>query len=326
MARFTLQRGLADIHKLRYHKQETSSRGLSLNRSTHTLSEKARGKLPEKDCQSSSSSTVVREESSCELERDGPRSPQLKRQTRTTAHDVGLNGFVPTEEWVQGWMKTLRFEPLLIMLQCTIPEIESIHAMNDHQVLEYIRTNIIPMLMKQVLPESGKPPIIVRKFAWIDPLVVWFQGLLWSQVYVGGCGRLGRQGMGAWYDTGIRLFCIRTVAPVSSTLSAANVASAAAATVTDNVASVAAAALNRVAGSTFATPTAHSSASTTPSQHLDHSTPRSSNSPSLSLRTRPTSGAQVANHGRRTPTNLAARNPVVTPSPAHADQARSNPA
>ncbi|KAF9272577.1 hypothetical protein BGZ68_002296, partial [Mortierella alpina] len=271
------------------------------DRSIHALSEKARGKLPEKECHSSSPSTVVREESSCELERDDQRSLQLRRmssvskmnapahprrpplsarnssysshsscrpgQTTTTARDVGLNGFVPTEEWVQGWMKNLRFEPLLIMLQCTIPEIESIHAMNDQQVLEYIRTNIIPILIKQVLPESGKPPIIVRKFAWIDALVVWFQGLLWSQVYIGGCGRLGRQGMGAWYDTGVRLFCIRTITPVSSALSAANVASAAAATVTDNVASVAAAAMNRVAGSTFAAPAAHSSPSTTNSQH-----------------------------------------------------------
>ncbi|CAO3567977.1 unnamed protein product [Mortierella alpina] len=331
----------------------------SKDRSTYALSERARGKLPEKEYQSSSTSTLFREESSCELERDGARSPQLKHmsslskinsaaharrpplsarnssysshsshrqteRTTTTAHDVGLNGFVPTEEWVQGWMKTLRFEPLLIMLQCTIPEIESIHAMNDHQVLEYIRTNITPMLIKQVLPESGRPPITVRKFAWIDSLVVWFQGLLWSQIYVGGCGRLGRQGMGAWYDTGIRLFSIRTVTPVPSTLLAANVASAAAASVTDNMASVAAAALNRVAGSTFATTAAHSSVSTTPSQHEDHSTPRSSNSPSLSLRTRPANEAQGANYSRRTSTSLAASTTMASPSPAHADETRSN--
>ncbi|KAF9556522.1 hypothetical protein EC968_008224 [Mortierella alpina] len=192
-----------------------------------------------------------------------------------------------------GWMKSLRFEPLLIMLQCTIPEIESIHAMNDHQVLEYIRTDIIPMLIKQILPESGKPPIIVRKFAWIDPLVVWFQGLLWSQIYVGGCGRLGRQGQGAWYDTGIRLFCIKNVTPVSSAMSAANVASAAAATMTDNVASVAAAAINRVAGSAFATHTAQPSTSTPTSRHQDHPTPGTSSSASHSLRTRP----QGDNHG-----------------------------
>ncbi|KAG9319410.1 hypothetical protein KVV02_006117 [Mortierella alpina] len=256
------------------------------DRSIHALSEKARGKLPEKEYQSSSSSTMVREESSCELESDDTRSLQLKRmpslsklnsaaypsrpplsarnsnyssyqqgKTTTTAHDVGLNGFIPTEEWVQGWMKTLRFEPLLIMLQCTIPEIESIRAMNDHQVLEHIRTNIIPVLIKQVLPESGKPPIIVRKFTWIDALVVWFQGLLWSQIYVGGCGRLGRQGMGVWYDTGVQLFCIRTVTSMSA-------------------ASVAAAAISRVAGSTFATPTAHSTASTATSHQQDHYMPR----------------------------------------------------
>lgn len=127
-------------------------------------------------------------------------------------------------------MKKLRFEPLLIMLQCVIPEIESIQAMNDHQVLEYIRSNIVPML-QQVLPESGRPPILVHNFTWTedgninsnngdsDDLapVWWFQGLLWSQIYVGGCGKLGRQGLGAWYETGVRLFSIRTVDSSGST-------------------------------------------------------------------------------------------------------------
>lgn len=156
-------------------------------------------------------------------------------------------------------MKTLRFEPLLIMLQCVIPEIESIQAMNDQQVLQYIRTNIIPML-QQVLPESGRPPILVRKFTWTGggningnsggeedlALVWWFQGLLWSQIYVGGCGKLGRQGLGAWYETGVRLFSIRTVISSNSTSATTVMA------VTENMSTVAAAAI-RAAGSTFAT-------------------------------------------------------------------------
>ncbi|KAF9084997.1 hypothetical protein BGX23_010059 [Mortierella sp. AD031] len=221
------------------------------DRPINALSERARGKLPEKNHQSGSPG-ILRDESSCELERQNVRvvkgkqhSPSTSklsgttttttaqrptltshnssyRQERpTTAYDVGQNGFVPTEEWVQEWMRTLRFEPLLIMLQCVIPEIESIQAMNDHQVLEYIRTNIIPML-QQVLPESGRPPIFVRKFTWAgsgggdDDLALrwWFEGLLWSQVYVGGCGRLGRQGLGAWYETGVKLFSVRTAAGV----------------------------------------------------------------------------------------------------------------
>jgi hypothetical protein len=158
-------------------------------------------------------------------------------------------------------MRKLRFEPLLIMLQCVIPEIESIQAMNDQQVLEYIRTNIIPML-QQVLPESGRPPILIRKVTWTgigstdnnngngggdDDLafVWWFQGMLWSQIYVGGCGRLGRQGLGAWYETEVRLFSIRTM-NISSTSATTVMA------VTENMSTVAAAAI-KAAGSTFAT-------------------------------------------------------------------------
>ncbi|KAK3820800.1 MAG: high-temperature-induced dauer-formation protein-domain-containing protein [Linnemannia gamsii] len=218
-------------------------------RSINMLSERARGKLPEKSHHHHhpTSTTSSRRPT---LTSHGSSS---KHERPTTAFDVGQNGFVPTDEWVREWMSTLRFEPLLIMLQCVIPEIESIQAMNDQQVLEYIRTNIIPML-QQVLPESGRPPIFVRKFMWIGSgngegeddlaLVWWFQGLLWSQIYVGGCGRLGRQGLGAWYGTGVKLFSIRTI---TSSTSATTVMA-----VTDNMSTVAAAAI-RAAGSTFAT-------------------------------------------------------------------------
>ena len=143
-------------------------------------------------------------------------------------------------------MKTLRFELLLAMLKHVLPELELVQAMNDQQVLEYIRTNIAPML-QQVLPESGRPPIYTRRFVWGE-LLVWFQGLVWSQIYIGGGGRLGRQGLGAWHETGVRLFSIRTL-PTAS----------AAVTVSDNVASVAAAAM-RVAGSTFTSSSSSASA------------------------------------------------------------------
>jgi len=174
-------------------------------------------------------------------------------------------------------MKTLRFEPFLVMLRCVIPEIEAIHAMNDHQVLDYIRSNIIPML-KQHLPESGRPSMVVRKFVWGD-LVIWFQGLLWSQIYVGGGGRLGRQGLGVWYETGVKLFSVRTVSTVSSSTSPSATAAAAATVVTDNVASVAAAAI-RAAGSTFGTTTSVPSLPSTPgiSSHHRSSVSRTSSS------------------------------------------------
>ncbi|KAF9180120.1 hypothetical protein BGZ51_006434 [Haplosporangium sp. Z 767] len=269
----------------------------SKERSLYAMSEKARGKLPEKSHhRRQNSASTVREASSNEVERQEPATSRSRRSTSvskstaaasatqnrrpafvtrtstyrqeqaTTAYDVGQNGFVPTDEWVQGWMRTLRFEPLLVMLQYAIPEIESIHAMTDHQVLQYIRTRIIPMLLEHILPESGRPPISTRKFVWTDTLIIWFQGLLWSQIFVGGGGRLGRQGMGAWYETGIKLFSIRTVVQPSSS------AASAAATMTDNVASAAAAAI-RAAGSTFtatSTPTSPVSTRATEASSVSH--------------------------------------------------------
>ncbi|KAG9068266.1 hypothetical protein KI688_011861 [Linnemannia hyalina] len=328
MARFTLQRGLDDIHKLRYRKDDSSSATRSATSTEGHVSKSTEGPssttssaetgefyrrghidlectrfivwisfhgfigdiFTSTDCSNPVGTKYVTpaarqdarvvngKQSSSSLRAAGTtetttttatttsRRPALtshnssyRHERPTTAFDVGQNGFVPTEEWVQGWMKTLRFEPLLIMLQCVIPEIESIQAMNDQQVLEYIRTNIIPML-QQVMPESGRPPIFVHKFTWIGggninsnnegdddlALVRWFQGLLWSQIYVGGCGKLGRQGLGAWYETGVRLFSIRTVARSSSTSETTMMS------VTDNMSTVAAAAI-RTAGSTFET-------------------------------------------------------------------------
>ncbi|KAI1318897.1 hypothetical protein EDD11_005531 [Mortierella claussenii] len=235
----------------------------SKERAIHGLSEKARGKLPETShLDRTFASSFPGEAPNCDTDGQVPepdcdarlshskrslagKRPYLtthrssyRREQATTAYDVGQNGFVPTEEWVQAWMGALRFEPLLSMLRRVIPEIESIHAVNDHQVLDFIRGHITPKL-QQVLPESGRPSKTVRRFVWGE-LAVWFEGLLWSQVYLGGGGRLGRQGLGIWHDTGVKLFTVRTV-PASM---------GAAAAVSSNVANVAAAAI-RVAESTF---------------------------------------------------------------------------
>ncbi|KAG0361486.1 hypothetical protein BG005_008218 [Podila minutissima] len=249
----------------------STMRSSRTERTPHVLSEKARGKLPEGHQAPSFTRESSSEVDRHEIEFTGSRkehmsatgSPKPSRRSsnstlgsglggksrqeqETTAKDVGQNGFIPTTEWVAGWMKTLRFEPLLAMLRHVLLELEQIQAMNDQQVLEYIRTNIAPT-MQQVLPESGRPPIYTRRFVWSE-LLVWFQGLMWSQIYIGGGGRLGRQGLGAWHETGVRLFSIRTL-PTAS----------AAVTVSDNVASVAAAAM-RVAGSTFASSSSSASA------------------------------------------------------------------
>ncbi|KAI9241942.1 MAG: high-temperature-induced dauer-formation protein-domain-containing protein [Podila humilis] len=249
----------------------TVMRGSRTERTPHVLSEKARGKLPEghrappftrepssdidqqaidfasskKEHTSTAGGSKLGSRSSSTILGPGVDGKSQQEQ-ETTAKDVGQNGFIPTAEWVAGWMKTLRFEPLLAMLRHVLPELEQVQAMNDQQVLEYIRTNIALML-EQVLPESGRPPIYTRRFVWSE-LLVWFQGLMWSHIYIGGGGRLGRQGLGAWHETGVRLFSIRTL-PTAS----------AAVTVSDNVASVAAAAM-RVAGSTFASSSSSASA------------------------------------------------------------------
>ncbi|KAF9421945.1 hypothetical protein BGZ94_008699 [Podila epigama] len=239
----------------------TKARQLTSDHATPTLSEKARGKLPEgrqspstlkaydgdhvQDTGSKRVSDVPdarlgRRTSSASASRAASGSAGKPRveSKMTTAADVGQNGFVPTEEWVSRWMSSLRFDPLLVLLRHLKSELEKGRPSNE-QALERSVISLAQVL-HLILPESGKPPIVTRRFVWSE-LVVWFQGLMWSQIYIGGGGRLGRQGLGAWHETGVRLFTIRKV-PLTS----------AAVTVTDNVASVAAAAL-RAAGSTFST-------------------------------------------------------------------------
>ncbi|KAG0232444.1 hypothetical protein BGW42_008162 [Actinomortierella wolfii] len=149
----------------------------------------------------------------------------------TTVYNVGQNGFVPTEEWVTDWMSTMHFEPALVALKYIVPAIEQLHATTDQQVLEFIQREIAPQMLTSILPSYGssavatmdanrdsspsstptilKPPITMHKFVWGE-LAVWFEGLVWSQIYLGGMGRLGRQGMGAWHETRVRLFMVRT--------------------------------------------------------------------------------------------------------------------
>ncbi|KAG0232792.1 hypothetical protein BGW41_001726 [Actinomortierella wolfii] len=149
----------------------------------------------------------------------------------TTVYNVGQNGFVPTEEWVTDWMSTMHFEPALVALKYIVPAIEQLHATTDQQVLEFIQREIAPQMLTSILPsycssavatmdanrDSSpsstptifKPPITMHKFVWGE-LAVWFEGLVWSQIYLGGMGRLGRQGMGAWHETRVRLFMVRT--------------------------------------------------------------------------------------------------------------------
>ncbi|KAF9168050.1 hypothetical protein DFQ26_001753 [Actinomortierella ambigua] len=263
------------------------------------LSEKQRGKLPESVAERLSRASSDQEEDdnhtfnekSSSKRKDAKRSSGPGQSARvreplearsitsqgvmltTTVYDVGQNGFVPTEEWVDGWMRGMRFEPMLVTLKHTVPVIEQLQATTDQQVLEFIQREITPHMQTSILPSYDfavvdvaqmasaaaatrdvnrgaspsssssssssassspwstpspvpttgpvvstpaaapastvvKPSIRMHKFVWGE-LAVWFEGLLWSQIYLGGMGRLGRQGMGAWHETRVRLFVVR---------------------------------------------------------------------------------------------------------------------
>jgi len=112
-------------------------------RSLHVqgMSEKARGKLPEKHHQQSSIRPAARTESSCELEREeesirprrmsnpsktassnnrrhpssaaASRGSNHRQEPTTTAYDVGQNGFVPTDAWVRGAVNYALFHQMI---------------------------------------------------------------------------------------------------------------------------------------------------------------------------------------------------------------------
>ncbi|KAI8968903.1 high-temperature-induced dauer-formation protein-domain-containing protein [Mycotypha africana] len=211
LADFTLENALLDIERARLNR-------LSLQQQPHhqgqlssddNLSEKQKGKLPECALSRVSSTASVTSQQQLQEQPSSPTKPQLRLMHRQSSvmsvnsitSNAPLpgakNGFIPTEEWVRSWHASLPLETITAIIYQFAPRIEE-EKLTREQIFDMI--SYAPM--SEILPAAH--PVIIRKFQWIEPLVIWFRSMLWGQTYVAFVSYYG-----PWNNTQVRLFHIK---------------------------------------------------------------------------------------------------------------------
>lgn len=95
-----------------------------------------------------------------------------------------------------------------------LPKIESTQVTNE-QVYDLLRN----VSITEILPPAH--PVVIRKFEWREPLVIWFRSMLWGQAYISSVSNYG-----PWNNTHVKLFHIKQQQQQSQQLENGNAASA----------------------------------------------------------------------------------------------------
>ncbi|KAG1455936.1 hypothetical protein G6F46_007818 [Rhizopus delemar] len=158
------------------------------SREEEGISEKAKGKLPENSASLSSSS-----------------SPSPSSQENLTHFSGGKNGFVPSNEWVNSWHSHLPLDTVATLITYLKPRLEK-SGLTSEKAIEYIKN----VSFSDILLPSPAHPVHVRKFQWVEPLLIWFQSMLWGHTYISSVSNYG-----PWNNTQIKLFHIKHQPPAS---------------------------------------------------------------------------------------------------------------
>lgn len=188
LADFTLDNALIELDRI--HNSEESP---VVDTEDSRLSEKAKGKMPEGSLSrtSSASSNVSH-----------PARQQSMSSITTLQGDK--NKFTPTDDWVYQWHSKLPIETMSVLIYTLLPKVEAIcpykstMAANNEQVIDFL----LHLDSVDMLPPAY--PVVIRKFEWSEPLIVWFKSMLWGQAYVTSLSNYG-----PWNSTHIKLFQIK---------------------------------------------------------------------------------------------------------------------
>ncbi|KAL2916809.1 hypothetical protein HK105_203588 [Polyrhizophydium stewartii] len=181
------------------------------------LSEKARGKLPERESESLRSSGVQSTTPGAGL----VASPDAKiaeaadvasPNATAPAEFQSKSGFRPTEEWFNFWRSQLQLFVILQLVDYLGPRIEQFCIENglndDRRVVEFLSKETVV----GVLPQPH--PIVMRRFTYTDSMHVWFTSYFWGTVYLKGTeasdAETAKLCPPIWLGTGIQLFQVRT--------------------------------------------------------------------------------------------------------------------
>ncbi|EGF83527.1 hypothetical protein BATDEDRAFT_85070 [Batrachochytrium dendrobatidis JAM81] len=165
------------------------------------LSEKAKGKLPDRSEIADKESKVVPVTSTDLPLTEEPTTPVFRSKC----------GFKPTEEWFHSWRSQL---PLLVLLSLSDylrPRIEQFCVDNglndDRKVVEFLSKETVV----GVLPQPHL--IMMRSFTYSDPMHVWFTSYFWGTVYLKATETMSAETAKIcppiWLGTAIQLFHVR---------------------------------------------------------------------------------------------------------------------
>ncbi|KAI7907919.1 high-temperature-induced dauer-formation protein-domain-containing protein [Cokeromyces recurvatus] len=192
IAEFSLDNAIIEMERIRHLKetrlQQRESGG------ENGMSEKARGKLPE-----GSSLSRVSSNSSMQFQRQQSSSSLSSMNSSGNLVLPGTkNGFIPTEDWVYHWHSKLPLDTTAILIHTLLPKLNN-NLSNEQEVF-----NLIHITSTDGLLPTTAHPVIIRKFQWTEPLVIWFRSMLWGQTYISSVSNYG-----PWNHTQVKLFHIK---------------------------------------------------------------------------------------------------------------------
>ncbi|CAO3656442.1 unnamed protein product [Mucor fragilis] len=214
LAEFSLDNAMIEIERLRQLKesrllqqqqqQQPLQRQSSVDplpdpTSPGGLSEKAKGKLPEGSLSRTSSASSLQSTAAAAAAAGPQRQSSVSSVSSVSSFLPGAkNGFIPTDDWVYHWHSRLPLDTTATLIQDLLPKIENMQSATNEQIMDTLRH----VSVSDMLPPAH--PVVIRKFQWSEPLVIWFRSMLWGQAYVSSVSNYG-----PWNNTHVKLFHIK---------------------------------------------------------------------------------------------------------------------
>lgn len=146
--------------------------------------------------------------------------PLSKAQLDHIAATIGKNGFVPTQEWIDTWLPTLKFDVLDPLLEYLVPRVNEFCAA-DPSVSSgsFAHEQVLAFFLREQSPSHVIPSAPVPQawtFEWTKQSDIWLQSYIWGLIYAVGVTPLA-----IWLDTRTHLFEVQVEQPAETATSRA---------------------------------------------------------------------------------------------------------
>lgn len=133
----------------------------------------------------------------------GATPPKETISISKTGDIIKTQGFVPTEEWIRSWKRTLSLGTIIRLLNILVPQIEKICVergiVSEEEVLRYLSSGTLVGLLP--VPH----PIMVRKYKPNQGTYAWATIYMWGVIY------LRNLNPPIWFGTKVELFMVKKI-------------------------------------------------------------------------------------------------------------------